>query len=107
MPKGFGGNEPVSAGASRFQSPPHPLQLACTMPGSFPHQYRVEIFARAAYSHSASVGSRYGRWVVFLNHSVYRTASDQLTSRMGDRSVADTKSGALQPWPLVQAIHSP
>ena len=40
---------------SRYRSPPQTSMPACI---SSPHQYRVSVPARAAYSHSASVGSR-------------------------------------------------
>src|SRR3954469_4735327 len=39
---------------------PQPLQLALPLPISSPHQRAVLVPARAAYSHSASLGNRYG-----------------------------------------------
>jgi hypothetical protein len=58
-PKPFGWNEPTGAVYLPSHWLPHSAQLALFFPISSPHQWRVVVRARAAYSHSASVGRRY------------------------------------------------
>ncbi len=55
-----------------------PVCMFCT-PHSFGSVNSVRIPARAAYSHSASVGRRYGLPSFLVSHSQNATASFQLT----------------------------
>ena len=57
----MGENEPTGAVCRVSQRLPHPSQFARLRPIASPHQYRVVVPARATYSHSASLGSRYER----------------------------------------------
>src|SRR5882724_9509175 len=62
--------------------------LQLTMPDRnwSPHQYLVCVPPRAAYSHSASLGRRYGLRVVSASHATYCFASLQLTFATGASS---------------------
>src|SRR3979409_309752 len=62
------------------------LQLAIPGCNWSPHQYFVCVPPRAAYSHSASLGSRYAFRVASASHATYRLASLQLTFVMGASS---------------------
>src|SRR5438270_12718134 len=69
----------------------NPFRLA----SSSPHQNRVVVPARAAYSHSASVGRRYTACVLVSSHLTYARASYQLTQTTGSLSVC-AKPGSRQ-----------
>src|ERR1700688_340690 len=60
-----------------------------------PHHYRVWLPPRAAYSHSASLGSRYAFRVASASHATYCLASLQLTFVTGASS-----------WPLAVNAHA-
>src|SRR6516164_10373266 len=79
----FGLNDPTGAVCWRSHRLPHPSQLALPMPTSSPQEYRVSAPARAAYSHSASVGSRYSLPVSCESQPTYCFASTQLTLMAG------------------------
>src|SRR5579859_12834 len=76
---------------------------------SSPHQNIVVVPARAAYSHSDSLGRRYAWPVLLLSHATYACASFQLTHTTGSRSVCvnpgdcQLNVGSLshlpRPWP--------
>src|SRR5712691_1924833 len=59
--------------------------------GSLPFQYRVVVPARQAYSHSASVGSRYVFPSLPLSHAQNAFASFQLTLTTGCSIVCSSK----------------
>src|SRR5262245_31311406 len=107
-PNGFGLNEPTGRGVLASWLPPQSEQFASIVPTVSPHQYRVDVWARAAYSHSASVGRRYFSPVDPDNQRMYCCASSQLTLCTGVRSSAFTMRGVkLQPPPATHAFHSP
>src|ERR1700734_2734229 len=62
------------------------MQFARDIPIVSPHQYRVVVPPRAAYSHSASLGSRYGCPEALDSHIIYWPASSQLRLCTGVRS---------------------
>src|SRR2546430_9262472 len=62
------------------------LQLAMPDRNWSPHQYFVCVPPRAAYSHSASLGSLYGFRVASASHATYCLASVQLTFVTGASS---------------------
>ena len=57
-PKALAAKRPAGAGHLSSQRPPQPSQLARLRPMASPQLYLVVVPARAAYSHSASLGSR-------------------------------------------------
>ena len=56
-PQAFAANDPAGAVSSPSQRLPQPSQFARLRPMSCPHEYRVVDPARAAYSHSDSLGN--------------------------------------------------
>src|SRR5882724_11152684 len=77
------------------------------MPGftSLPHQYFVWVPARAAYSHSLSLGRRYALPVVLESQAANFCASVQLTLSIGMAS-SSRVGAASQPPAATQAFHS-
>src|SRR6478609_8272567 len=102
-PNGFGLKLPTFAGCSAARSP---QSLHPAMPGwsLSPHQYLVSVPPRAAYSHSASLGSRYGLRVVSASHAAYCFASLQLTLATGASSFPVAVNP--QAFAAAQAFHS-
>src|ERR1700741_5299539 len=86
-PNGFGLKLPTAAGCSTAATPTQPLQLATPGSSSSPHQYLVCVPPRAAYSHSASVGRRYGLCVTLASQPTNCLASLQLTLVTGASSL--------------------
>src|SRR5712672_3962075 len=86
-PNGFGLKLPTLIGCSAAAMSVQFLQLA--MPGWnwSPHQYLVCVPARAAYSHSASLGSRYAFRVAPASQATNCLASLQLTLAIGASSL--------------------
>src|SRR3954470_19453601 len=84
-PNGFGLKLPTFAGCSAATSP---QSLHPAMPGwsLSPHQYLVCVPPRAPYSHSASLGRRYGFFVTCVSQPAYCCASAQLTLVTGASS---------------------
>src|SRR5829696_7909220 len=85
-PNGFGAKLPTLIGCSVAAMSVQFLQLAMPDWNWSPHQYLVCVPPRAAYSHSASLGSRYGLRVVSASHATYCLASLQLTFVTGASS---------------------
>src|SRR4051812_22124230 len=85
-PNGFGLKLPTFAGCSAARLP---QSLQPAMPGCSlsPHQYLVCVPPRAAYSHSASLGSRYVFFVALARLAAYCCASVQLTLLTGASSL--------------------
>src|SRR6266568_7553548 len=77
-PNGFGLKLPTLIGCSTAATSVQFLQLAMPVRNWSPHQYLVCVPPRAAYSHSASVGRRYGLRVASASHATYCLASLQL-----------------------------
>src|SRR3954463_14814714 len=102
-PNGFGLKLPTFAGCSAARSPP---SLQPAMPGCSlsPHQYLVCVPPRAAYSHSASLGRRYGFRGGFASHATYCFASLQLTLATGASSFPVAVNP--QAFAAAQAFHS-
>src|SRR5690242_5971453 len=83
------------------------MQLARYIPTDSPHQYRVAVPPRAAYSHSASLGSRYGWPAARDSQPTYWPTSSQLTLCTGVRSSATRMRGRnLHAPAAMQAFHS-
>ena len=74
-PQSLAANEPTGAVRSASQRLPQPLQFARLRPMSGPQLYVVVVPARAAYSHSASLGRRYRSPVASDSHVTYAAAS--------------------------------
>src|SRR5438309_2949523 len=91
-PNGFGLKLPTFAGCSAARSP---QSLQPAMPGCSlsPHQYLVCVPPRAAYSHSASLGSRYGFPVALASQRTNCLASLQLRLEMGASSLPVATNG--------------
>src|ERR1700675_2101189 len=77
-PKPFGRNEPVAT-ICLVVGLPQVSHCARPEPASLPHQNGVLVPARAAYSHSASLGSRYFCPVFWDSQATKSLASSQLT----------------------------
>src|SRR4051812_24692828 len=84
-PNGFGLKLPTFTGCSAARSP-QSLQPATPGCSLSPHQYLVCVPPRAAYSHSASLGSRYDFRVASASQATYCLASLQLTFATGASS---------------------
>src|SRR5215471_7790797 len=84
-PNALGLKLPTLAGCS---APASPQSLQPAMPDCIwsPHQYFVCVPPRAANSHSASLGSRYGFFVASASQATYWLASLQLTLVTGASS---------------------
>src|SRR6516164_11728053 len=102
----FGLNDPTGAVCWRSHRLPHPSQLALPMPRSSPQEYRVLTPARAAYSHSASVGSRYSLPVNCESQLTYCLASTQLTLITGILSRPHRSGTRGHAAAATQASHS-
>src|SRR6476659_9307691 len=86
-PNGLALKLPTLIGCSADATSVQFLQLAMPSWMSSPHQYLVCVPPRAAYSHSASVGSRYGFLVTPASQAAYCLASLQLTLVTGASSL--------------------
>src|SRR5579864_1403489 len=105
-PKALAGNFPVGAGCFLSQGEPQPSQSACWTPTAGPQKYAVVVRARAAYSHSDSLSSRYGRPVSLASHVTYCCASCQSTLITGRSPRPQGAAGLLvQPPSLTQVSH--
>ena len=74
-PNGFAGNVPTGTVERSSHSLPQPMHTALPESNSSPHHRAVGVPPRAAYSHSASLGSRYASPVTTRSHSTYSAAS--------------------------------
>ena len=74
------GSDPTEAVRSSSQRLPHPSQFALPCPTSSPQGYLASLPARAAYSHSASLGRRNRLPVISDSQPAYACASSQVTS---------------------------
>src|SRR3954452_17482332 len=92
-PKGFDLKLPTLSGCSAPARSPQFLQLAIPGWSWSPHQYFVWVPPRAAYSHSASVGSRYGFLVAWASQATYCLASVQLAFVTGASSFPVAMNG--------------
>src|SRR5882724_7430737 len=86
-PNGFGLKLPTLMGCSAAAMSVQFLQLAMPDRNWSPHQYFVCVPPRAAYSHSASLGSRYALRVAPASQATNCLASLQLTFVMGASSL--------------------
>src|SRR3954470_18370095 len=83
------------------------MQLARYIPTESPHQYRDVVPPRAAYSHSASLGSLYGCPATLDSQAMYWPISSQLTLWIGVRSSATRMRGRkLHRLAAMHAFHS-
>src|SRR3954454_3115975 len=85
-PKGFDLKLPTLSGCSAPATSPQFLQLAIPGWSWSPHQYFVWVPPRAAYSHSASLGSLYGFCEAAASQATNCLASLQLTFVIGASS---------------------
>src|SRR5262249_47415474 len=98
-PKPLGRNDPVGSdcrGGVLLQS----SQLALPLAAARPHQNCELVPARAAYSHSASLGSRYPFFVFCESQVTKALASSHLTSMTG-------RLPRPHPWSSGGYLHPP
>jgi hypothetical protein len=112
-PNAFGAKEPTGAGERRSQRLPQPSHTVLPVPISSPQWRAVVVPARAAYSHSASDGSRYRCPVTCESQALYSSASTRDTSFTGWSSVMPRRrrgwcvhAPALTHWPHSRNVTS-
>src|SRR5207253_1848395 len=106
-PKPFGLNDWTGV-VFRWGASPQSSQLAFPLTTERPHQNDDSVPARAAYSHSASLGRRYFLPVFCDSHDKKSCASSQLTSMTGRFARPQPRSSGryLQPPAATQRSHS-